>query len=265
METDIFTLILSPGEMFFLARLNGLERLSLPDDPYQWWLMEDIQTDIDQGATSLEERNLVRRISSTTWEADSSLGGIITWIALPDISLVINSKRQGTDDIDGVVYFKEGKCLLLELEEHCYHLTIYRKDILLQVLLLSWCGIDDQKATGDSFRFSKKVICHQLNQFKSDPQATILERTESLADWLEEVRFITSLTILSWHGQSVHEYFQMILLGNILNLWTVTIGQKETEDTLLTIIPISSEEATTKVLEIFSQMTSNLSKPLGFK
>lgn len=129
-------------------------------NPFEGWLVEEIEVASDEALQALIERDLVRRVSDDEIALDEVLAGMVVTMAHPDHYLSVNYQNGSGEARQHHVYF--GNDLIIErrvIETDQHHLAALRDhDALLEHLGDALPLASEAASTGDKFSLDEDTL-----------------------------------------------------------------------------------------------------------
>jgi hypothetical protein len=270
MEEERYTkMIFSSSEILYILASLGLSTTLLTGNPFKGYSREALRQEIVLGREALENKGLLIRTASQSWELDGRIIAMMDVIARADRSLNVTVIRKPATFERQSFYFLEKQVISLMQESRYYHLGIFQGEKAFLNYLLTWIGVAEQLSQNvEPIRLPIKnfasmmigiwsesttpvAVLQTAGLAESDilPSALILEKSDTAA-WLVPA-FKNLPPEKSHHGY--------LLSGKTFLYWGENVG---TDEVIIPFQPLPfSHIAITKAPEYEEMITFDPSKP----
>jgi hypothetical protein len=228
-KEDRITIFLSPGELFWIAGHLGLKTIPLLGGAFRGRSPEEVRTAIQQGFEALINRNLVHRQGLRVVELDSTLTSVVTMVATPDYTILINSMRKDETPFQAYLFFKDSQSISVIFQDRFFHFSLVREDAALQRSLLNWMGIGGQiSERALPFRSPVNDLPDLMQKFWAQPDMGVdllkgtglsLEDATRQADFFGQIAMVSLFKRINFQTARLSMQGQVVLVGNTGNLW----------------------------------------------
>ncbi|MGB9639552.1 MAG: hypothetical protein ACPL3P_09120 [Anaerolineales bacterium] len=145
MEEERYTkMIFSSSEILYILASLGLSTAILTNNPFKNYTREALRQEIVLGREALENKGLLIRTASQSWELDGRIIAMMDLIARADRSLHVTLIRKPAE-FERQSFFLMGKQVIsLMQESRYYHLGIFQSEKAFYNYLLTWVGVAEQ-------------------------------------------------------------------------------------------------------------------------
>ena len=242
---------LNGSQLCAAGQMLGYDRLLLPKDPFQGWLVEEIEEGTRQAREELIEAELITPLGAEGIEVEEDLLSAIAALGAPEYSLLLN--RSTPDEATQTIYFhytKEEWVAVKPVEEGNYQLETLSDNDNLTKRALRFLAIHNQTAalgkpsalSPDEYQEARELAINQ-NEVACETyltQAGVNEATSPhLAAALKKSTASGSLVALAWEGRQSHQVGGAAFLEVPSGLWQ--ISQNSNQEERITIAPVSGE------------------------
>lgn len=270
MEEERYTkMIFSSSEILYILASLGLSTTLLSGNPFKGYTREALRQEIILGREALENKGLLIRTASQSWELDGRITAMMDVIAHADRSLGVTVIRKPTSFERQSFYFLEKQVISLMQESRYYHLGIFQSEKAFFNYLLTWIGVAEQLSQNmEPIRLPIKNFASMLIGVWSEsttpvavlrttglaendiiPSALILEKSDIAASLVPDFKNLPA-------EKTRHGY---LLSGKTFLYWGENVGSDEV------VIPFQplpfSYTAITKAPEYEEMITFDPSKP----
>lgn len=246
-DGNVFEILLSAGELFWLAQAMKIKHLPLPEDPYRGWLVDEIEQDLNSGRESLQARSLVDKTADGDWHIDDILYAAVRCMAESSCCVAIRSITAAGDDAHLFTFILEQQFLCLEWNTKRFRILLFREQSDLISFLVPQIGITNQAAADTKIRTVK---------------------AQAVKNWIEngiydsglsDFAFITSLSKVEWIQQKPRLTRQYLLAGNPDSLWSAIFPLCEGRE--IKFDPFSTNEAQKLITGLLSSDSLLMKNP----
>ena len=208
MSTDdnVFEILQSADELFWLAQAMKIKHLPLPEDPYQGWLVDEIEHDLNNGCESLRARSLIEKTTNEEWQIDDIVFAAVRWVAESRRCVTLRRCTTGQNVAQSTVYTSGADQLLVDCNQRKFNLFIFKQPAALLEWLALQIGIDHQLKSGVTRKLPAEALIKWMEQDIQDPG-------------LEEFDHLTSISKVEWFQKEARFSRQILIVGRLDGLW----------------------------------------------
>jgi hypothetical protein len=272
-DHDVFEIELQAAELVFVAAHLGLPSLRLLEllvAPDQWDLDDEA---LQSARETLQERSYVKAADPEELVIDLTVAGLVGALAHAQSTLILRRLRE-TDIEAEVRHICFASGLMVEhaerSERHVFT-AVRDKDILLQ-RLESFIGIKTQPAPfAKSWNLVESVMQDVPYIVAGDGIETAVaflveegvpkEFARAFVDALDHPLCQTTLQAVRWKNHIGQVVDSLTIIEDVYGLWILYPKERETEESVINVVPCAADGAMNKVVEIVDLALSFMQQP----
>jgi hypothetical protein len=218
----IFSFELSPAELHWLAGACGITNLPVPETEGQE------KSHLADGLQSLQERGLVRKFGSNTWQVDNLPFAVVQWLASAASLIVLEMRKRSGTSTRGYVFKDHGAAMYVTLEKNKYQFMLAPDKETMSTYVLDLLGVSAPEPGSEAanYRFSQPDVIFQTVWTDPAVAARMLKvaglqpgETKAVLAWAGTLEWILSLKQFPLSGGEPERGCQAILCGTVNRCW----------------------------------------------
>jgi len=238
---------LSPLELHWLAGALGVARLPLSDDPLRHIPNSRLETQLQNGLTSLQSRGLISQASGT-YQVDRLPAAIVKWLGSAASVLIVDVHMRNGISRHAQVFTEQDTSMSVSLEDGNYQFLFLPTGRAVSDYVLNQAGASfaDLKTAAAKYALSQPVTVLRAAWKDASLAARMLKvvgiqskEAQSLLAWAASLEWMVALDHVQINGKDAAGAGKAVLCGTSQKSWLARMDGQPDETAIFS--PVNSQ------------------------